>query len=206
MNANFRPVFTYLICTLTVFISFYVAYQVSGSIFGKSRIIHLADFGGLTIEGIKNLELWRLLTAQFVHVHQKHMFYNVLSILFLGLILERKIGFKYTLVIWFFAGISGTLFGTQFGSPPWNTGTGSSQAAFGLAGFALMFVIKKVEYGYLMLAALIFALVPALYLDFRAVGYPKPGHCLSLLIGCSIAIYYLYHAKNLPTQLSQQSC
>jgi len=89
-------------------VSFYVAYQITGSIFGKSRIIHLADYGGLTIEAIKNFEIWRLLTSQLIHVHQKHMIYNVLSILLLGIILERKVGPKYTFSIWLLAGALGT--------------------------------------------------------------------------------------------------
>jgi membrane associated rhomboid family serine protease len=172
-----------------------VAYQVSGSILGKSRIIHLADYGGLTAEGLKNFEIWRLLSSQLIHVHQYHMIYNVLSILLLGLILERKIGFRYTFAIWLLAGALGTLFSIQFSSPPWNTGTGASQAAFGLAGFALLLVIKRVEQGYLIIGVLAFALFPALYLDFKSAGYAKPAHVLSFVIGCTIASYYLFRTK-----------
>jgi len=171
-------------------VSFYVAYQITGSIFGKSRIIHLVNYGGLTIEAIKNFEIWRLITSQLIHVHQKHMIYNVLSILFLGIILERKIGFKYTFAIWLLAGALGTLFSTQFGSPPWNTGTGASQAAFGFAGFLVVVALRKTEHFYLILAALAFSLIPSLYLDFKSVGYPKPGHTLSFVIGFIIAIYF----------------
>jgi len=166
-----------------------VAYQITGTVFGKSKIIYLAEYGGLTIEGIKDFEIWRFLTSQLIHVHQKHMMYNVLSILFLGIILEPKIGLRYTFAIWLLAGASGTLFSTQFGSPPWNTGTGASQAAFGLAGFGLVFMVKGKEYGYILLAALAFTLIPALYLDFKIVGYPKPGHTLSFVVGCGIATY-----------------
>lgn len=184
-------------------VSFYVAHQITGSIFGKARIIHLANYGGLTIEGIENFEIWRLLTSQLVHVHQKHMIYNVLSILIMGIILERKIGYKYTFAIWLFAGALGTLFSTQFGSPPWNTGTGASQAAFGLAGFLAVLALKRTENFYLILGALAFALIPSLYLDFRAVGYPKPGHTLSFVIGFIIAIcFYKQHSSSLVNQRS----
>jgi len=176
-------------------VSFYVAHQITGSIFGKSRIIHLANYGGLTIDGIKNFEIWRLLTSQLIHVHQKHMIYNVLSILIMGMIIERKIGYKYTFATWLLAGAVGTVFSTQFGSAPWNTGTGASQAAFGLAGFLFVLSLKRTENVYLILGALGFALFPSLYLDFSAVGYPKPGHALSFVIGVIIAIYYY---KQLP--------
>jgi len=171
-------------------VSFYVAYQITGSMFGKSRIVHLVEYGGLSIEGIKNFEIWRLFSSQLVHVHQKHMLYNVLSILILGIILERKVGFKYMFVTWFFSGAIGTIISTQFGSPPWNIGTGASQAAFGLAGFLVVFTMKRADHFYLLLGALAFALIPSLYLDFKAVGYPKPGHTLSFVIGLIIAIYF----------------
>jgi membrane associated rhomboid family serine protease len=195
MNSNYKPFFTIAICILTVCVSFFVAYQISGSILGKSRIIYLADYGGLTVESIKEFEIWRFITSQFVHVHQKHMMYNVLSIMFLGVLLERKIGFRYTLSIWLFAGAIGTLFTTQFGSPPWNTGTGASQAALGFAGFALVFYTVKFRREYILLAAILFAILPALYLDLKTAGYPKPGHSLSFIIGSVIAVWYLYKSE-----------
>lgn len=201
MIYNHKPLFTFLICILTLCISFYVAHEVTDSIFGKSRIMHLANYGGLTIEGIQNFEVWRLLTSQLIHVHQKHMIYNVLSILFMGMILERQIGPKYTFAIWLFAGALGTLFSTKFGSPPWNTGTGASQAAFGFAGFLVVLALKKTDRFYFILAALAFALIPSLYLDFKYAGYPKPGHTLSFVIGFIIAIYfYKQHSSSLVNQ------
>jgi len=190
MNPNHKPIFTLLICIITTGVSFYVAHQITGTFFGKSKIIHLADYGGLTIEGIKNVEVWRLFTSQLIHVHQKHMIYNVLSILFLGIILERKIGAKYIFAIWLLAGASGTLFSTQFGTPPWNTGTGASQAAFGFAGFLAVLAIKKSDHFYLIMFTLAFALIPSLYLDIKSVGYPKPGHTLSFAIGFILAFYF----------------
>lgn len=192
MNNNYKPFFTIAICILTVCVSLFVAYQISGSFFGKARITYLADYGGLTLESIKSFEIWRFITSQFVHVHQKHMIYNVLSIMLLGILLERNIGFKYMLAIWLFAGATGTLLSTQFGTPPWNTGTGASQAALGFAGFALMFYLVKFRQQYLLLGAILFAILPALYLDFKTAGYPKPGHSLSFIIGTVIAVWYLY--------------
>jgi len=190
MRSNYNPIITFLICILTLCVSIYVAHQITGTYFGKSKIIYLAEYGGLTVEGIKNFEIWRLFTSQLIHVHQKHMIYNVLSILVLGIILEVKVGHKYTLAIWLLAGVSGTLFSTQFGTPPWNIGTGASQAAFGFAGFLFVLALKKPDNFYIIFLALAFALIPSLYLDFKSVGYPKPGHTLSFVIGFILALYF----------------
>jgi membrane associated rhomboid family serine protease len=204
MHINHKPIVTFVLCILTISISFYVAYQISGSIWGKSKITALANFGGLTLDGIKNFEVWRLVTSQFIHVHQKHMIYNVFSILFLGLIIERKVGPKYMLFVWFLAGSIGTVFSTQFSSPPWDVGTGASQAAFGLIGFSCVLVVSKIKYRYLLMIAIAFSLIPALYLDIKSVGYPKAGHSVSFVIGCLLAVHYFYRIKlqkcNLGTQ------
>jgi len=205
MQINHKPVVTFLICIITVCISFYVAYQISGSVLGKSKITELTNFGGLTVEGIKNLEIWKLISSQLIHVHQKHMIYNVLSILFLGIIIERTVGPKYMLIIWLFAGSIGTLFSTQFTPSPWNVGTGASQAVFGLAGFGLFLIFSKIQRGYMFLCAIGFALIPALYLDFKSVGYPKAGHSLSFVIGFGLAMYYFYNVKNKLVQLAPKS-
>lgn len=199
MHINHKPIITFILCILTVCVSLSVAYQISGSIVGKSKITELANFGGLTIHGIQNFEVWRLFSSQFIHVHQKHMIYNVLSILFLGILIEREVGPKYILAIWLLAGSLGTLCSTQFSTPPWNVGTGASQAAFGLVGFGFVLVMARIKYGYLMISAIAFAILPALYLDFKSVGYPKAGHLLSFIIGVSLAVYYYYriNSKNM---------
>lgn len=188
-----KPIFTLLICFLTLCTSFFVAFEVSGSILGKVRIIHLTEYGGLTLNSIASLEVWRFITAQLVHVYQKHMLFNVISMLMLGLLLEPRIGFRYTCLIWLMAGATGTLISTLSGTPPWNTGSGASQAIFGLAGFSLVLFVRKIDTRYQMFIGLAFTLIPALLLDFRAVGYPKLAHVISFFIGGLIAIYYCYH-------------
>ncbi|MBE1299289.1 MAG: rhomboid family intramembrane serine protease [Alteromonadaceae bacterium] len=197
MNSKHTPIFSILICLATITVSLFVAFQISGSPFGKSRIIYLADYGGVTIETLKNFEFWRLITSQLVHVHQKHMLYNVLSIALLCTHIERKVGFWYVFLIWLVAGSIGTLFTTQFGTPSWNTGTGSSQAALGFAGFALLLYSTRFRRDYLLLFGVLFALLPAMYLDFKTAGYPKPGHTLSFVLGITMAIYFVFakHSK-----------
>lgn len=196
MNSKHKPIFSILICLATVTVSLYVAFQISGSLFGKSRIIYLADYGGVTIEALKNFEFWRLITSQLVHVHQKHMLYNVLSIALLCTLIERKVGFWYVFLIWLVAGSLGTLFTTQFGTPPWNSGTGASQAALGFAGFGLLLYLMRIRRDYLLLFAVLFALLPAMYLDFKTAGYPKPGHTLSFVLGMVIALCFVFGKRS----------
>lgn len=50
-----------------------VAYAATGSPFGTVAIPVLRGFGGVTMEDLANLEIWRLATAQLVHAKQAHM-------------------------------------------------------------------------------------------------------------------------------------
>ncbi|MCF2859168.1 rhomboid family intramembrane serine protease [Pseudoalteromonas sp. SMS1] len=195
MNKQHIPFFTFFLCAVTLCVSMLVALQITGTLLGKSRIIYLADYGGITWQSLKSMELWRFFTAQLIHVHQKHMLYNVLSILILGIILERQVGYKYMLSIWLVAGGFGTAFTTAFGSVPWNTGTGASQAALAYAGFSVIFLMTHRKTKYDLLGAALFAILPALYLDLKTAGYPKPAHALSFMLGAIIAWYYQCRVK-----------
>ena len=176
---------------MTLVFSFYVAHDVSGSLFGKVRVFQLEEYGGLRVQHLIDLELWRLFVSQIIHVKQLHMLFNVLSFFILGLFLERHIGFTRMFLLWFIAGSAGTLFSTLFGSPPWNLGTGASQAIMGVAAFGVLVSYRKVDASLGLKCALGLALIPALLLDLLSSHYPKPGHVLGFVIGLLIGAYYL---------------
>ncbi len=127
------PYATLVLVMSTVVVSLGVNFQISGSLFGKINITELEPFGGFTYKHILDLELWRLVVSQLIHVKQYHMLYNALSLLALGCILERKIGSSVFLSIWFIAGSVGTFSSTFTVPEPWNLGTGGSQAIFSLS-------------------------------------------------------------------------
>jgi len=173
---------------VTMLYSMTVAFIVSGSFVGKATMLDLNAYGGITVSSLSNWEVWRLLTCQFVHAKQYHIFYNVLSIVVLGFFLERRIGWVRVLAVWFLAGASGTLYSTLFVQAPWDTGTGASQGVLGLAGYGIILVaLTKNNRG--LVYALLFALIPALSLDLIFAHYPKPGHVLGLTIGMLLGVF-----------------
>ncbi len=184
------PITTVILCLMTITMSLTAAYQINHVFFGSVRISDLEMFGGFTLSHIKNFELWRLFVAQLIHSKQMHMFYNVLALLCLGICLEKKIGVRWFLTVWFVSGAFGTLYSTFFVVPPWNLGTGGSQAIFGLSGFASI-LLPRIEAKRNVAFALIFSMVPALSLDLIFAGYPKPGHLAGFTIGMLFGIAYL---------------
>ena len=195
VKTNHIPYFSILIACITLIYSLYVAYDINGSLFGKVRILQLESYGGVTLGHLKNFEIWRLFTSQIIHVKQLHMLFNVLSIVVLGIFLERYIGFFRMLILWFISGSAGTVFSTLFASPPWNLGTGASQAIMGFSALGVVLIHQKIDISKGLKLSLIFAILPALLLDLIFAHYPKPGHLFGFIVGYLISLYYLKKIK-----------
>src|SRR5690554_2940729 len=108
MKNTYVPYGTILICALTLAYSMYAAFELTGNLLGNVKIIWLEPYGGITFSQLFNVELWRLIASQLIHVKQVHMLYNVLSLALLGILLERYIHAVKFLLLWFVAGSIGT--------------------------------------------------------------------------------------------------
>ena len=197
MTKRHIPYATLILVFFTVVVSVGVNFQISGSAFGKITITELEPFGGFTYKHILDLELWRLVVSQFIHVKQFHMIYNAFSLFALGYVLERKLGSSVFLLIWFIAGSIGTFASTFTVPEPWNLGTGGSQAILGLAAAGLTMYLKRHIEGKLALIVLGFSIVPAFALDliFSEHHLPKVGHVVSFSLGVMLLYGFQQRGK-----------
>lgn len=185
------PFVTVIISVLTLFYSLAVNHEINGSLFGAIKIVQLEPYGGVTFNHLWELEFWRLLVAPLIHVKQIHMLFNVLSFVLLGFMLERYIGSVRFFVLWFISGTVGTLISTLTVEPPWNLGTGASQAIFGVAALGVLLLWREINTSLSLKFALVIAMVPALLLDLIYAHHPKLGHVTGFLMGWAISLYYL---------------
>jgi rhomboid protease GluP len=118
------------------------------------------------------------------------MVYNVLSLLALGSLLERKFGSMAFTSIWFLAGTSGTLVSTFTVPEPWNLGTGGSQAILALAASGFVMYLKGRLKGNIVVAILAFTIMPAFALDLVYTEHhlPKLGHIVSFSLGALLLL------------------
>jgi membrane associated rhomboid family serine protease len=182
--------FSIFIAILTAIYSSSVAYMDSGSLIGVVKVKDLHDYGGIRVEDIFKLEVWRVITAQLVHVKPPHMMLNVIFLVLTGAFLERNLGSFQTAGIWLVGGGLGTVLSTIGIKPPWDVGTGASHATFAMASAALIVCLGRnvsLRSVGLALAALIVG--SGLILDFTYGGYPKLGHVISFALGALIAWY-----------------
>jgi membrane associated rhomboid family serine protease len=180
---------TLLLCSATAAMSVHTAMEVSGTWLGRVRIVELESYG-LRFSYLREFELWRLITAQLVHVKQPHMVSDVLCLLLVGTAVERHVGFIRLFVLWLIGGSIAMLISTLFVTPPWNLGTGASQAIMAIAGAGLWLALAGVDRSKSLLVPVAFAIAVAFTIDVIHVLHPKPGHVAGLLLGFLIASRY----------------
>ena len=85
---------------------------------------------------LHSYRLWTIITSMFVHAGFLHLFVNMISLFFLGSFLERLIGKKRFIFIYFASGILASLFFIAFSllSDSKVPAVGASGAIFGLGG------------------------------------------------------------------------
>ncbi len=94
------------------------------------------NYGPLTLNG----EWWRLLTSMFLHFGLLHIALNMWALWSLGQLTEKLYGSAYFLVLYFFAGLSGSL-ASLYWHPNVNS-AGASGAIFGVIGGLLAFMVN----------------------------------------------------------------
>lgn len=121
--------------------------------------------------------------------------YNVISFFLLGMILEKYVGSARFFVIWFISGAFGTLISTLTVEPPFNLGTGASQAVLGVVALGIFVLWKKMNTTLALKFTIAFTLIPALLLDLAVVYHPKLGHIGGFLVGWCLSLYYFNRCK-----------
>jgi rhomboid protease GluP len=132
-----KPYFTFTLLGINLLVAFlfYMMSQLLGTPYEEIILIG-AKFNLSILDG----EYWRLITPIFLHSGIPHLFFNSLSLYYLGPNVEHIYGHKKFLIIYFFAGIMGNVASFAF-SPAF--GVGASGAIFGLMGALLFFGIEK---------------------------------------------------------------
>lgn len=108
---------------------------------------------------VHGMSLWTLLTSMFMHAGFAHLFFNMISLFFIGSFVERIIGRKRYLWFYIISGLvaavffvlpayyfGNTLLGARIFGAPGEIGVGASGAIFGLAGLLAVLIPRKKIY------------------------------------------------------------
>ncbi|MCK4500583.1 rhomboid family intramembrane serine protease, partial [Candidatus Babeliales bacterium] len=131
---------------------------------------------------------WMLVTSMFLHLDVMHLFQNMFALAFFGILLEKIIGSKKFLQLYFVAGIAGSLASIIF--YPYATSLGASGAIMGIVG-ALATLRPKLVVYFGGPIPMIFLAAMWIILDLAglATGVGNVGHAAHLA-GFAVGIFY----------------
>ncbi|MEM2956266.1 MAG: rhomboid family intramembrane serine protease [Candidatus Pacearchaeota archaeon] len=152
-------------------------------------------------------KFWTIITSMFMHGDVSHLFMNMFSLIFLGSFLERLIGSRRFLAIYFVSGIVAGIFFILFSFFPLNSvpglgvsekalAVGASGAIFGVAGMLailtprmpiyVMFIPVAMPMWFgVILILLVFTLLSA----FAGLPIGNSAHLGGLVAGVIYALY-----------------
>jgi len=84
----------------------------------------------LNESAVYSYQIWRFVSAIFLHGSITHLLYNLFALLFFGFILEKQIGSRKFLIVFFSSGIIANLISVNF----YNSSLGASGAIYGILG------------------------------------------------------------------------
>ncbi|WP_312823504.1 rhomboid family intramembrane serine protease [Epilithonimonas sp.] len=140
-NDEFLSVITFLIPRkenyfLPIIINLNIAYYLLLACFGvdvfSPRTEDLINFGALSSLKVANGEVWRFLTAMFMHGSLQHIAYNMIILAFAGLFAKEIFGERKLALIYFISGLLSFLTTLLFHNH--YIGVGASGAIFGIIG------------------------------------------------------------------------
>lgn len=132
---------------------------------------------------------YQLVTSIFLHGSFEHLFYNMFALALFGSILEKIIGYKKFLIVYFVSGIIAGI-----GTIPFYTASlGASGAIFGILGtLTILRPSMTVYVGYVPMpmafAAIIWAAIDMIGM-FAPSGTANAAHLFGLFFGIIIGFY-----------------
>lgn len=109
--------------------------------------VSLEGFFGLSVTGLIRGQLWQFVTYMFLHGNALHLLLNMLMLLFLGAEVERAIGGRHFLVLYFLSGLLGGLGWLMVTYPYEGICVGASGAIFGLlSAYAALYPHRDITF------------------------------------------------------------
>jgi membrane associated rhomboid family serine protease len=168
--------------TLALIASIIIAYFLEYTILPPRLVVSYLAF---STKGLLEGKIWTLVTALYVHANLIHLFGNMLFLFIFGAALEREVGGRKTVGLFFLGGVLTFLIGIPF--YPANIALlGASAAIFTLAGAIMLIDPTRLTIIILPvgLVAILFFLLNVYDVSIHAAGnVAYYSHVIGFLIG-----------------------
>lgn len=175
-----KPIFIYIFMIIQVIV--FLLMEMNGGSTNSATLIH---FGAKSSPYILQGQWWRFFTPIVIHIGFVHLLMNTISLYLIGAEVERIYGNTRFLLIYLFAGFSGTL--ASFMMSP-SLSAGASGAIFGCLGALLYFgvVYPKLFYRTMGSSVIVLIIINLIY-GFSVPGIDNAGHIGGLIGGFLVA-------------------
>ena len=209
MRKGFLSSYTLILVIINVAVFF--AYLIFSYNYGGSFIQYLALQPASILQG---KYLWTFITSMFMHASVGHIFANMVSLIFIGGFVEKLIGKKRFLWLYFiggliaslffvlFAGFLGTsVFGARAFGSPLSFAVGASGAIFALGGLLAVLTPKLKVLAFFIIpmpmwfAMVIFTVVIWFMTLLLSINIGNTAHLGGLIVGL---VYGFYLRKKYP--------
>lgn len=179
---------TYILMSINILI-YLISAIMSRNLF-EIDIYTLVNMGAKFNPLINEGEVWRLLTATFLHGGLVHIGFNMMALKAIGPQVEQIYGWKKYLAIYFSSALGGSLLSYAFS--PESVSVGASGAVFGLLGAMLVFSFKKRSIiGKAFMMNIIQVIVLNIIIGVSVPNIDNLGHVGGLVLGgISSLIFY----------------
>lgn len=198
----------------------FLAYIIFAYIYGPLTINYLLALQPFMI--LQGKHLWTFITSMFLHAGVWHLAANMISLIFIGGFVEKIIGKKRFLYLYFIGGIIASLFfvvfagvlgstsmGARLFGDPMSLAVGASGAIFALGGLLAVLTPKMKVLAFFIIplpmwAAMIF-LTFVMWLFSASLYLPvgNTAHFGGLLVGVVYGIYLRYKYPKKTSMISQ---
>ncbi len=166
----------------------------------QNIIPNFTDLFVLNQKAITNFQIYRFLTAIFLHGSITHLAFNLFALFFFGLVLEKTIGTKRFMITFLVTGIIANIISVNF----YNSSLGASGAIYGVIGAATILRPMMMIYTFgaimpMFLAAIIYVLADILraYGAFGPTNVGSIAHLSGIGLGLLLGVYYRIKFKKI---------
>ncbi|MDF1738279.1 MAG: rhomboid family intramembrane serine protease [Verrucomicrobiales bacterium] len=137
----------------------------------------LSGFLALSWESLTGLQIWTLITYQFVHADPFHLLFNMIGLFFLGRMLQQALGGRHILKIYLYGGIFGGLLQVGLSQI-----IGESSFVIGASASVLAIIVALATFApYQVIQLLLFFVIPV-SLKLKHLAYILVGIDLLTLL------------------------
>ena len=140
-------------------------------------------------------QFWRFITSIFLHGDFTHLLYNLFALALFGSMLERLIGGRRFLVVFFVSGILANIFSVNF----YDSSLGASGAIFGIIGALIVVRPLMIVWAFglpmpLVLAGVLWAVGDAIGI-FMPSNIANLAHLSGMFFGLIFGAFYRKYSR-----------